>query len=309
MKKLLTILLSVLSLATYSQQKVAVYVTGEQSGVSKVLGDQLVAAFAKSGKYTAIERTTSFLAELNKEYGYQRSGAVSDNDIARLGIQFGVQYVCVADISDVFGEKYISARLINVETAEIVNAHNVSGEMNSMGSCLSMAGEIAENLSKGSFADQAKEAKLKEEANRKKAQEDARKQKLLSQGLVDLGLPSGTLWKNKNETGLYNFKDATYKFGEGLPTKRDWEELRDACQWRWDGDQYIVTGPNGEFITLPREAYRGPSGTLYNDLWGYYWSSSPDGSLEAWGFGINPHTKNPFVVNIAHQFSIRCVSH
>lgn len=71
MKKLLIILLSALSLTAVAQQKkVAVYVTGQQTGINKVLGDQLVAAFAKSGKYIAIERTASFLAELGKEQNY-----------------------------------------------------------------------------------------------------------------------------------------------------------------------------------------------------------------------------------------------
>ena len=117
MKKLLFILLSALSLTAFAQQKkVAVYVTGQQTGINKVLGDQLVAAFAKSGKYIAIERTASFLAELGKEQNYQRTGAVDDNELSRLGKQFGVQLVCVADVSDVFGEKYVSARLIDVES-------------------------------------------------------------------------------------------------------------------------------------------------------------------------------------------------
>ena len=42
MKKLLIILLSALSLTAVAQQKkVAVYVTGQQTGINKVLGDQL----------------------------------------------------------------------------------------------------------------------------------------------------------------------------------------------------------------------------------------------------------------------------
>lgn len=205
MKKLLIILLSVLSLTGFAQQKkVAVYVTGEQSGISKVLGDQLVAAFAKSGRYVAVERTSSFLAELNKEQGYQLSGAVSDNDIARLGNQFGVNYVCIADMADVFGEKYITARLIDVETAEIVNTHNVSGPMTNMNECLKMAGEIAEKLSKGSFMEQETEEKARaekkeqerqererkeqeEQRRQQQAEQQARQQQQLQQSVVNLG--------------------------------------------------------------------------------------------------------------------------
>ena len=164
MKKFLFILFLVCSLTAVAQQKkVAVYMTGKQSDESNVLGDQIVTAFAKSTRYTAVERTASFLEKLANEQEYQRSGAVSDDEIARLGKQFGVNYVCVAQISDVFGEKYISARLIDVETAEIVNTHNVSGTMNSMSSCLKMASEIAINLTRGTFAEQADERRAAEE--------------------------------------------------------------------------------------------------------------------------------------------------
>ena len=121
MKKLLVIFLSMFSLIALSQKKVAIYVMGENAGVNKVFGSKLVSAIARSEKYTAIERTSAFLAELSKEQNYQRTGAVDDDEISRLGKQFGVQYVCVADISDVFGEKFISARLIDVETAEVIN--------------------------------------------------------------------------------------------------------------------------------------------------------------------------------------------
>ena len=63
----------------FGQERVAVYVTGEiDASINKVLGDQLVAAFTKSGKYIAIERTNSFLAELRKEINYQQTGAVDE---------------------------------------------------------------------------------------------------------------------------------------------------------------------------------------------------------------------------------------
>ena len=167
-------------------KKVAVYVVKNEAGrnIGRVLGDKLVAGFTNSGRYIAIERTNSFLAQLNKEQNYQHSGAVDDSDLSRLGKQFGVQYVCVADVSDVFGEKFISARLIDVETAEVVNTHDIGGEMSSMSGCLQMANDIAANLSKGTLAEQAEEARLEAirreqerqrqlEEKRKKAEEEA----------------------------------------------------------------------------------------------------------------------------------------
>ena len=166
MKKLFILLLSVLSLTAFAQQKkVAVYVTGQQSGINKVLGDQLVAAFAKSGKYIAIERTASFLAELGKEQNYQRTGAVDDNELSRLGKQFGVQLVCVADISEVFGEKYISSRLIDVESAEVVNTSNATSKLESMQELLKVTDALAKELTAKTVQEKAIEVAAMQKAN------------------------------------------------------------------------------------------------------------------------------------------------
>ena len=166
MKKLLIILLSVVAMSAVAQQKkVAVYVTGQQSGINKVLGDQLVAAFAKSGKYIAIERTASFLAELGKEQNYQRTGAVDDNELSRLGKQFGVHLVCVADVSDVFGEKYISTRLIDVESAEVVNTSNATSKLESMPDLLKVTEGLAKELTAKTVQEKAAEALATQLAN------------------------------------------------------------------------------------------------------------------------------------------------
>ena len=52
-------------------------------------------------------------------------------------------------------------------------------------------------------------------------------------GYVDLGLPSGTQWKEKNEVNpadsvynLYTYDEAMTEFGEQLPTKEQFEELK-----------------------------------------------------------------------------------
>lgn len=183
MKKLLIILLSALSLTVVAQQKkVAVYVTGEQSGVSKVLGDKLVEAFANNGKYIAVERTASFLSELGKEQGYQRTGAVSDNEISRLGKQFGVQYVCVADVSEVFGEKYVSARLIEVESAEVIKATNANSTMSSMNDLLALANKITSEFTVPTAQEKAQ---AEEKAAREKREN--RIKQTLANGYIHVG--------------------------------------------------------------------------------------------------------------------------
>jgi len=131
----------------FGQQKVAVYVTGgSDAGINKVLGDQLVAAIVNSGKYTAIERTSSFLAQLANEQTYQRTGAVDDNQISELGKQFGVELVCVAEVNEVFEKKYVSARFIDVESAEVISTANANSAMKDMEDLLQVAESITKEL-------------------------------------------------------------------------------------------------------------------------------------------------------------------
>lgn len=121
------------TVAQTSKQKVAVYVTGDaENGYKKVLGSKLVTGITRSEGYAAVERTADFLAELAKEHDYQMSGAVSDNQIARLGQQFGVRYVMVADVSEVFESMFISARMIDVQTAQITNSTEADAVVENM---------------------------------------------------------------------------------------------------------------------------------------------------------------------------------
>ena len=85
----------------------------------RALATRLLEAFVNSERYAAIERTDTFMAEIDREQVKQRSGAVDDAQISLLGKQSGVQFVCVADITPVFGNYQVSARIINVETAAV----------------------------------------------------------------------------------------------------------------------------------------------------------------------------------------------
>lgn len=107
-------------------------------------------------------------------------------------------------------------------------------------------------------------------------------QKTVEPGYIDLGLPSGTIWKKTNATGFYTYDQAVSEFGNRLPSKEQWEELKDECDWTWTGNGYKVTGPNGNSITLP--AAGRPYGTDVSGVgtYGYYWSSTYD--KEDWSF-------------------------
>ncbi len=107
-----------------------------------------------------------------------------------------------------------------------------------------------------------------------------------AQRFVDLGLPSGTKWSASNEksdAAFFSYDEAVSQFGNRLPTKEQWEELIVECQWSWTGSGYKVTGPNGNSISLPAAGFRYCSGNVYDvGSDGNYWSSTPDGSEDAW---------------------------
>ena len=99
---------------------------------------------------------------------------------------------------------------------------------------------------------------------------------------IDLGLPSGTKWRNSNEGGdnvHYTYDEAVSKFGNKLPTKEQLEELKNQCTWTWTGSGYKVVGPNGNSIYLPAAGYRYCDGGVDKvGSYGRYWSSTPTGS-------------------------------
>jgi len=101
--------------------RIAVYVTGNVAEDEKsALGTRMLASLINSGRYRGIERSAAFVAEINKEQTTQRSGAIDDSQISELGKQFGVGYICIAAITPAFGSYQVSARIVDVETAEVV---------------------------------------------------------------------------------------------------------------------------------------------------------------------------------------------
>lgn len=112
---------------------------------------------------------------------------------------------------------------------------------------------------------------------------------------IDLGLPSGTFWKNANEGGndaFYTYDEAVNKFGEQLPTIEQLEELENLCKWEWTTQNrvngYKITGPNGNSIFLPAAGYRIYSGDVHEVGYiGAYLSSTPYDSEFAWYLGFD----------------------
>ena len=127
-------------------------------------------------------------------------------------------------------------------------------------------------------------------------------------GYTDLGLPSGTLWKDKNQSGFYSYDEAVRTFGGKLPTKEQWEELKAFCEWTWTGNGYKVTGENGNSIVLPAAGYRDCSGGVYGvGSYGRYWSPTPSGSGNAWYLSFGSGAVNMGSGNRCYGRSLRLV--
>ena len=129
---------------------------------------------------------------------------------------------------------------------------------------------------------------------------------------VDLGLPSGTQWKDVNEKNandsvfdFYDFDAAVSAFGNSLPTKEQLEELVGQCTWERLEKEYKVTGPNGKSIMLPAEGLRNCSGTAGEQgVIGRYWSSTSEDADLAWTLSFNMAGKG---VDMSSRCNSQCV--
>ena len=119
---------------------------------------------------------------------------------------------------------------------------------------------------------------------------------------VDLGLPSGTLWKSANEDGLYDYYSAVETFGSKLPTREQLEELKTHCLWKWDEHRKgcVVVGEMGKSIFLPA-AGMNSCGIYGVGIDGNYWSSTildiggPVIGLSFYKDGVSMIEVNPLV--------------
>ena len=124
MKKLLVILLSAVALTAMAQnevKKVAILpVVDENNSIKEyvkfMLREDIADAINKTPGYIVLERVD--LSKVLDEQKFQRTGNVSDEEIKKLGVMSGAQYVLIANAVPVDNQNIlISAKIVNVETA------------------------------------------------------------------------------------------------------------------------------------------------------------------------------------------------
>ena len=115
---------------------------------------------------------------------------------------------------------------------------------------------------------------------------------------VDLGLPSGTLWRGTNESGFFTFDQAVVTFGKCLPSREQLTELKDSCKWSKVNGGYLVTGPNGNSIRFPGAGWRDEKGEVHSaGSYGSYWSSTSKNNSFAFGLGFEHY--NVFINSVS----------
>ena len=134
-------------------------------------------------------------------------------------------------------------------------------------------------------------------------------------GYVDLGLPSGNLWKTTNEKGFYFYDEMWETFSsEQMPNQDDFLELFHNTKAVWNGCGIKYTGTNGNTLFLPAAGYERSiyvDGNAYEkrlegvDSIGCYMTDDPAG-LASWCLNFTSDTAY-FEVNTYAGQSIRLI--
>lgn len=285
MRKLFLFSMMCLMALTMQAQRCAVLEFTAKSGVNQSdvngIADILNSHFNPNG-YTKIERTR--ITRLLEEKNLQQSSITSADDAVRAGRILNVSRVVIGTVTKVMGEYNLDVSVVVVETGEILAGDGQSFSGSSYRANVKLLAErLAQKVNtkeqrlrekeqarvreQERIAEQERQLKAEQkrqfraEQERKAEQErqanavKERKAQFESVGYIDLGLPSGTLWRNNNETSHMAYEDAVSQYGNNMPTSNQFRELITKCQWVWTGNGYRITGPNGNYIILPASGW------------------------------------------------------
>ena len=154
MKKLFIILFSVLSLSTFGQKKkIALIEPRVGSGSTAVtamekamIRGELRKAIVNHTGYEAFTRAD--IDKLMAEQDFQHTGLVSDDEIKKIGIMSGADYICVSTLNKTNTEFYLEAYLIHLESGTMSNTASQYGELvgGKLGNMLPMCQALAQGL-------------------------------------------------------------------------------------------------------------------------------------------------------------------
>ena len=206
--------------------------------------------------YTMLERV--MVSRTIQKLGYNATN-MSSQQMLKVGRSLDASIIVVGTMNKVMDEYSVEIRAIDVSSGRTIVSEGANFERTAYRSSMQKA---AQNLANKLSSGQSGSATSNSSSSN------------ISQGFVDLGLPSGTLWKDVNEEGFYTYDQALNFFGDNLPSEEQWQELISFCRWDWTGNGFNVVGRNGKHIFLPAEG-RINEGKHERKNCGYYWTSTP----------------------------------
>jgi len=105
--------------AASANPKIAVYAFGaDVPAVNKAMATRLIAGLSNTGRYQTAENYKEFFNRVDVE-PRGKSGLVSSKQIVTVAKRFGLDYVCVAEILSVYGERQVSAHILRVSDGSV----------------------------------------------------------------------------------------------------------------------------------------------------------------------------------------------
>lgn len=254
MKRLVSISVICLMALTMHAQHYAVMDFNTGAGVSQLDIDGISAIFATyftPDGYTAVDHLT--IDQALETEGYNRN-RLTPGEAVKVGEKLNASKVVIGEVKMVKKIYHVKVAILDTKTGDMRFESETS--FDAAGYRTSVE-ELALRLSKNIA---------------------------LPKGYIDLGLPSGTLWKEENEDDqFYSYEAIVAKYGNALPTKEQFDELRQLCTWTWIGFGYKVVGPNGAVLIMPSSGYQHCDGTIhYEGAYGNYWSQTLEKEDNAW---------------------------
>jgi len=110
-----------------SPERLAVYASGaSDAGINKYISNKLLAAMVQNGIYMEIGDPASFQNELIK------NGKSDLASIIQVAKRYGTDYVCVVNITEVFGTYSLVARLIKITGSHVVKTGSIDHPLKSL---------------------------------------------------------------------------------------------------------------------------------------------------------------------------------
>lgn len=134
--------------ACAAAKKVAVFVEGNVTKEQRAMVNSAIMSRLSGNKdYKAFERNEAFLKALDKEYDYQLSGEVPENQIREIGERIGADYVIAVNAVITRDDQcQMSARLIDLVSGEVLKTCNASREFENSSTLTALANNVAYRL-------------------------------------------------------------------------------------------------------------------------------------------------------------------